>query len=68
MKPKTRQKERQRQQKGKETRTCYEVTKVKVEVYVPLFKKEHQQSYFSRKSTFLGEGYEGLVFKREGHQ
>ena len=30
----------QQQQKGKETRTCYEVTKLKVEVQV---KKEHRQ-------------------------
>ena len=43
------------QQKGKETRTCYEVTKLKVEVHV---KKEHRQRYFSRKSTFLGGGRE----------
>ena len=33
-------KKRQQQQKGKETRTCYEVTKLKVEVHV---KKEHGQ-------------------------
>ena len=49
MKPKQRQKERQQQQKGKETRTWYEVTKVKVEVHV---KKEHGQWYFSSKKTF----------------
>ena len=52
-------KKRQQQQKGKETRTCYEVTKVKVEVHVPLFQKSTDSHIHSRKSTFLGGGREG---------